>query len=60
MKLSVLFKEFFGSEKAGGLILLLATVFSLILANSAWSAEYISVWNYDLGGHSVGTGSMMN
>jgi len=54
MKLSVLFKEFFSSEKAGGLILLLATVFSLILANSVWSAEYISIWKYDLGGHSVG------
>ena len=36
MKLTKLFREFFDSEKAGGLILIIATALSLILANSQW------------------------
>lgn len=53
MKLTKLFKEFFDSEKAGGLILILMTVLSLILANSAWQKDYIDFWNSDLGGLSI-------
>jgi len=53
MKLTRLFKEFFGSEKAGGLILLFATLISLLVANSAIQADYIKMWNFELGGHSV-------
>lgn len=53
MKLTKLFSEFFESEKAGGLILVFATIISLLLANSAWQADYISFWNTDLGGHSI-------
>lgn len=53
MVLTKLYKEFFNSEKAGGLILVFATALSLFLANSAWQTEYINVWHFDLGGHSV-------
>lgn len=53
MKLTKLFNDFFDSEKAGGLILVLVTVFSLVLANSAWQTDYINFWYFDLGGHSL-------
>ncbi len=53
MKLTKLFNEFFSSEKAGGLILVFATLLSLVLANSIWQTEYIKIWNYDVGGHSI-------
>ncbi len=53
MKLSRLFKDFFDSEKAGGLILVFVTALSLVLANSAWQADYISFWHFDLGGQSI-------
>ena len=52
MKLTRLFNDFFDSEKAGGLILVFATVLSLGLANSAWTG-YINFWHFDLGGHSI-------
>jgi NhaA family Na+:H+ antiporter len=48
-----LFKEFIESEKAGGLILILATIISLLLANSGISQNYISFWHFDLGGHDL-------
>lgn len=53
MKLTRLYKEFFDSEKAGGLILVLVTVFSLILSNSVWQTAYINFWHFNLGGHSI-------
>lgn len=53
MKLTRLFNEFFESEKAGGLILVFATVISLVLANSIFQADYINFWHVDLGGHSL-------
>ncbi len=53
MKLTKQFKEFFNSEKAGGLILVIVTVLSLVLANSAWQIDYINFWHIDLGGHSM-------
>lgn len=53
MKLTSLFNEFFKSEKAGGLILVLVTVVSLIMANSMWQVEYLGFWNMDLGGHTL-------
>ena len=53
MKLTKLFKEFFESEKAGGFILVFATAISLLLANSAFQAEYSDFWNITLGGHSL-------
>lgn len=53
MKLTQLFTEFFNSEKAGGVILVIVTIISLLLANSALQTNYINFWNTDLGGHTV-------
>ncbi|MEI7502513.1 MAG: Na+/H+ antiporter NhaA [Paludibacter sp.] len=53
MKLTKLFTDFFNSEKASGIVLVFATVISLVMANSPWQAGYINIWNFDLGGHSI-------
>ena len=53
MKLSILFKEFYESEKAGGLILLFVTIISLALANSPIHSSYTAFWQFDMGGHSI-------
>lgn len=53
MKLSKLFKEFYESEKAGGIILLIVTIVSLLLANSPIQSNYIGFWQFDVGGHSI-------
>lgn len=53
MRATQLFKEFFESEKAGGLILIFVTVFSLLLANSPWQDSYVGFWQSDFGGHSI-------
>src|SRR5215510_6491330 len=51
MKLTRLFIEFFESEKAGGIILIFCTALSLILANSFLQASYLSLWNFEISGH---------
>jgi NhaA family Na+:H+ antiporter len=38
------FKNFFSSQKISGILLLLATLLSLILANSSFSENYIHFW----------------
>ena len=53
MKPTRLFIEFLNSEKAGGLILVFATIISLIIANSAWQSSFSSIQQADIGGHSV-------
>ncbi|MBK7626931.1 MAG: Na+/H+ antiporter NhaA [Bacteroidales bacterium] len=53
MRLTKLYKEFFSSEKAGGLMLILATVISLLLANSSLQDSYVSLWKYEFSGHSM-------
>jgi NhaA family Na+:H+ antiporter len=53
MKLTKLFIEFFNSEKTGGLILVFATVLSLVIANSSWQTDYINFWHINLGGHTI-------
>ena len=53
MKLAKLFKEFYSSEKSGGLILIFVTIISLLLANSPLQEGYVSFWHYDVGGHSI-------
>jgi len=53
MKLTRLYKEFFNSEKAGGLTLVFVTVLSLGFANSPWQTDYINFWHFDLVGHSI-------
>lgn len=53
MKLTHLFKEFYKSEKAGGLILIFVTIISLLLANSPIQSNYIGFWQFELSGHSL-------
>ena len=53
MILSKLYKEFFNSEKTGGLILVFVTITSLILANSPIKESYIDFWHIEFGGHSI-------
>lgn len=50
MKLTKLFQEFFNSEKAGGLLLILCAALSILLANSGWQVPYINFWKTDLAG----------
>ena len=48
-----LFKEFFDSEKAGGLILIACTAISLLLANSASNQGYHGFWLTEFYGKSI-------
>nr|WP_321373346.1 Na+/H+ antiporter NhaA [uncultured Bacteroides sp.] len=48
-----LFKEFFESEKAGGMILIVCTLISLILANSAIGTQYHNLWLAQFARHSI-------
>lgn len=52
-KIPKLFKEFFESEKSGGLILMGCTAISLVMANSAFSAEYLHFWHTNFAGESI-------
>lgn len=53
IKLTTLFKDFFESEKAGGVVLVFVTLFSLFLGNSPFQSSYLDFWNANIGGHSV-------
>lgn len=53
MKLSQYFLNFFESEKAGGLLLVFATLLSLVLANSPLQITYLNFWNFSIGDHSL-------
>ena len=53
MTLSRLFNDFFHSEKSGGIILIVCTVLSLVLTNSAFQDSYLSFWSLEFGEHSV-------
>jgi NhaA family Na+:H+ antiporter len=48
MKVTKIFSEFFQSEKAGGLILIICSLASLGLANSALSADYTGFFHANL------------
>lgn len=49
LQLTRLFKEFYESEKAGGIVLLFGTVISLIIANSVLSEGYSDLMHYKIG-----------
>jgi Na+:H+ antiporter, NhaA family len=51
--LSETFRRFFGSEKAGGVALIVCTVISLTLANSALGDSYRGAWQAEFAGMSV-------
>jgi len=53
MKLGDTLKGFIVSEKSGGLVLIVCTLVSLLLANSGIGKEYLSMWHFDIGGHSI-------
>lgn len=48
MELTKIFREFFNSEKLGGMILLLCTILSLAIANSSYGEAYLHFWHSDL------------
>ncbi|MDQ3711618.1 MAG: Na+/H+ antiporter NhaA [Acidobacteriota bacterium] len=52
-KLSKTFNNFFHSEKASGILLIICTVVSLVFANSVIGGNYLSLWQMYIGGLSV-------
>ncbi|MCU0468086.1 MAG: Na+/H+ antiporter NhaA [Arcicella sp.] len=53
MRATKLFKDFFESEKSGGLTLIVCTIISLIVANSNFGASYHDFWQTQFQGHSI-------
>jgi NhaA family Na+:H+ antiporter len=47
--LTELFRKFYAISRSGGGLLLLCTVFSLLLANSAWGDSWRSFWEIKIG-----------
>lgn len=47
------FKDFFESEKSGGLTLIFFTVISLILTNSSFQHDYLAIWEKSFAGMSL-------
>lgn len=52
-KLSKSFKAFFDSERSSGIVLIVCTLVSLALANSALGASYLGFWQTYLAGMSI-------
>ena len=52
-QLSKSFKAFFDSEKSSGILLIICTVVSLLLANSIIGANYLSIWQMYVEGLSI-------
>ncbi|MEZ4799349.1 MAG: Na+/H+ antiporter NhaA [Flavobacteriales bacterium] len=48
-----LFNEFFNSEKAGGIVLLVCTIISISLANTSFATTYIDFWNISFADHTI-------
>ncbi len=53
IKLTDSFKEFFENEKSAGIMLIICSILSLVIANSMFSASYLSFWKMDIGGLTV-------
>ena len=53
MKITKLFKEFFESEKLGGLLLIFCTTISLLVANSTFGESYHCFWLIKFGGQNL-------
>jgi NhaA family Na+:H+ antiporter len=51
--LSNTFKAFFNSEKSSGVVLIVCTVTSLVLANSSLGSSYAALWHTSIGGLSL-------
>jgi Na+:H+ antiporter, NhaA family len=52
MIVSKLFNQFFKSQTSGGIVLIICTALSLVLANTTISNVYQSIWSTDMFGHS--------
>jgi Na+:H+ antiporter, NhaA family len=52
-RLSNSFKAFFDSEKSSGILLIICTIVSLVLASSIIGVKYASLWQMYIGGLSV-------
>lgn len=52
-RLSATFKQFTQSGKAGAVLLILCTLASLVIANSAWGDSYLGFWHQYIGGLSI-------
>ena len=52
-KLSATFNRFFESEKSSGILLIVCTVASLVIANSPVGADYLGLWQTKVGGLTV-------
>ena len=48
-----MFQKFFDSEKSSGILLIVCTAISLLIANSSSGADYLSFWQIDIAGFSV-------
>ena len=53
MRITKLFKEFYESEKTGGIILIFCTILSLSIANSIFQSSYISLWQSKIANISI-------
>lgn len=53
MTITKLFKDFSDSEKSGGITLIVCTIISMVLANTAFGGEYTHFWHTNLGGQSI-------
>lgn len=53
MRLQKLYKEFLENEKAGGLMLIVCTLVSLVVANSAFAPDYLHFWHSLFAGQSI-------
>ena len=53
MRVTKLFKDFFDSEKSGGLVLIACTIISLVVANSTFGTDYHHFWQIQFQGHSI-------
>jgi NhaA family Na+:H+ antiporter len=49
LRLTTLFKEFFQSQQSAGILLVLATIISLLLANSSLGEGYMAFWSQKIG-----------
>lgn len=52
-QLSKTFKAFFDSEKSSGILLVICTLVSLVLSNSALGTHYLRIWHFNVGGMTV-------
>lgn len=53
MKVTKIFEDFFHSERSSGVVLMVCTIISLVLANSNFHDDYVAVWHFNFAGHSI-------